>query len=112
MCMTIGAHWMAAAVGAVILTGAGAGAFVAGADITEMVGLSALEMRSFSEARRRLGDTMAACYKPILAAINGYALGVGWGLPRPLDNMSESDRRKLGDHEGNIGIIPAFGANQ
>src|SRR5204863_4843763 len=68
---------MAADVGAIVLTGAGDRAFVAGADIKEMVGLSALEMRSFSEAGRRLGDVMSACNKPILAAINGYALGGG-----------------------------------
>src|SRR5205807_1834979 len=59
---------MAADVGAIVLTGAGDRAFVAGADIKEMVGLSALEMRSFSEAGRRLGDVMSACNKPILAA--------------------------------------------
>src|SRR5437879_13275916 len=78
--MTIEHLSMAADIGAIILTGAGDRAFVAGADIKEMVGLSALEMRSFSEAGRRLGDTMAECKKPILAAVNGYALGYGCGL--------------------------------
>ena len=99
-------------VGAIILTGAGDRAFVAGADIKEMVGLSALEMRSFSEAGRRLGDTMAACNKPILAAINGYALGGGCELALACDIRIASDRAKLGQPEVNIGIIPGFGGSQ
>src|SRR2546425_169022 len=68
---------MAADVGAIILTGAGDRAFVAGADIKEMANLSGLEMQRFSEMGRRLGDTMASCNKPIIAAINGVALGRG-----------------------------------
>src|SRR2546430_12480484 len=103
---------MAADVGAIILTGAGDRAFVAGADIKEMVGLSAVEMRSFSEAGRRLGDTMAACNKPILAAINGYALGGGCELALACDIRIASDRAKLGQPEVNIGIIPGFGGSQ
>src|SRR5712664_3574617 len=103
---------MAADVGAIILTGAGDRAFVAGADIKEMVGLSALEMRAFSEAGRRLGDAMAACNKPILAAINGYALGGGCELALACDIRIASDRAKLGQPEVNIGIIPGFGGSQ
>src|SRR5207247_11481248 len=72
--MTIEHLSVAADVGAIILTGAGDRAFVAGGDIKEMVGLSALEMRSFSEGGRGGGGTMGACNKPILGAINGYAL--------------------------------------
>ena len=71
---------MAQDVGAIILTGAGDRAFVAGADIKEMANLTALEMQRFSEMGRRLGDTMAACNKPIIAAINGFALGGGCEL--------------------------------
>src|SRR2546430_7830339 len=103
---------MAADVGAIILTGAGDRAFVAGADIKEMVGLSALEMRSFSEAGRRLGDAMGSCNKPILAAINGYALGGGCELALAADIRIASDRAKLGQPEVNIGIIPGFGGGQ
>src|SRR2546427_398283 len=66
---------MAQDVGAIILTGAGDRAFVAGADIKEMANLTGLEMQRFSEMGRRLGDTMAACNKPIIAAINGFELG-------------------------------------
>jgi len=103
---------MAQAVGAIILTGAGDKAFVAGADIKEMVGLSALEMRTFSEMGRRLGDAIAACSKPILAAINGYALGGGVELALACDIRIASDRAKLGQPEVNIGIIPGFGGSQ
>ena len=110
--MTIEHLSMAADVGAIILTGTGDRAFVAGADIKEMVGLSALGMRSFSEAGRRLGDAMAACSKPILAAINGYALGGGCELALACDIRIASDRAKLGQPEVNIGIVPGFGGSQ
>src|SRR5437667_3298626 len=98
--MTIEHLSMAADVGSIVLTGAGDRAFVAGADIKEMVGLSALEMRSFSEAGRRLGGVMSACNKPILAAINGYALGGGAELAPACDLRLASDTAKVGPPEG------------
>ena len=103
---------MAMDVGAIILTGAGDKAFVAGADIKEMAGLSALEMRTFSEMGRRLGDAIAACSKPIIAAINGYALGGGCELALACDIRIASDRARIGQPEVNIGIIPGFGGSQ
>ncbi len=103
---------MAQAVGAIILTGAGDNAFVAGADIKEMAGLSALEMRAFSEMGRRLGDAFAGCNKPVIAAINGYALGGGCELALACDIRIASDRAKLGQPEVNIGIVPGFGGSQ
>ena len=103
---------MAQAVGAIILTGAGDNAFVAGADIKEMAGLSALEMRAVSEMGRRLGDAFAACNKPVIAAINGYALGGGCELALACDIRIASDRAKLGQPEVNIGIVPGFGGSQ
>ncbi|MCI4371856.1 MAG: enoyl-CoA hydratase-related protein [Thermoplasmata archaeon] len=110
--MTIEHLSMAQAVGAIILTGAGDKAFVAGADIKEMAGLTGLEMRAFSEMGRRLGDAMAACGKPIIAAINGYALGGGAELALACDIRIASERAKIGQPEVNIGIIPGFGGSQ
>jgi len=103
---------MAADVGAIILTGAGDRAFVAGADIKEMAGLSAIEMRAFSDIGRRLGDAMAGCSKPVIAAINGYALGGGCELALACDIRIASDRARLGQPEVNIGIVPGFGGSQ
>src|SRR2546425_1150696 len=96
---------MAADVGAIILTGAGDRAFVAGADIKEMANLSGLEMQRFSEMGRRLGDAMASCNKPIIAAINGFALGGGCELALACDIRIASVRAELGQPEVNIGII-------
>ena len=92
-------------VGAIILTGAGDRAFVAGADIKEMADLGALEMRSFSEMGRRLGDAIGSCNKPIIAAINGYALGGGCELAMACDIRIASETAKLGQPEVTIGII-------
>lgn len=99
-------------VGAIILTGAGDKAFVAGADIKEMATLSGLEMERFSEAGRRLGDRMATCPKPIIAAINGVALGGGCELALASDLRIASDRARIGQAEINLGIIPGFGGSQ
>jgi len=103
---------MAADVGAIILTGAGDRAFVAGADIKEMANLSGLEMQRFSEMGRRLGDAMASCNKPIIAAINGFALGGGCELALACDIRIASVRAELGQPEVNIGIVPGFGGSQ
>jgi len=99
-------------VGAIILTGAGDKAFVAGADIREMLGKGALEMQAFSELGRRLGDAMEGCPKPILAAINGYALGGGCEIALACDVRLASENAKIGQAEVNIGIIPGFGGSQ
>ena len=103
---------MAADVGVIILTGAGDKAFAAGADIKDMAGLNGMEMQRFSEMGRRLGDVMATCSKPVIAAINGYALGGGCELALACDIRIASDRAKFGQPEVNIGIIPGFGGSQ
>src|SRR5947209_3012132 len=64
-------------VGVVILTGAGDKAFVAGADIAEMATKTGLEMRAFSELGGRVGKAIEKAPQPVIAAINGYALGGG-----------------------------------
>jgi enoyl-CoA hydratase len=103
---------MAADVGAILLTGAGDKAFAAGADIREMSSLDGMAMQRFSDRGRRLGDIMATCSKPIIAAINGYALGGGCELALACDIRIASDRAKLGQPEVNLGIIPGFGGSQ
>ena len=99
-------------VGAIILTGAGDKAFVAGADIKEMSGKTGLEMQAFSGLGRRLGDAMEGCPKPIIAAVNGYALGGGCEIAMACDIRLASETAKIGQAEINIGIIPGFGGSQ
>ncbi len=99
-------------VGAIILTGAGDRAFVAGADIKEMVGKSGLEMQAFSEAGRRLCDALESCPKPVIAAINGFALGGGCEIAMACDIRLAAENARIGQAEINIGIIPGFGGSQ
>lgn len=99
-------------VGAVLLTGAGDKAFVAGADIKEMVGKTGLEMQAFSELGRRLCDAIEGCPKPVIAAINGYALGGGCEIAMACDIRLASENAKIGQAEVNIGTIPGFGGSQ
>ncbi len=82
-------------VGVIVLIGAGEKAFVAGADIAEMVGKSAIEMREFSRKGRRLGDVMGRIPQPVIAAINGYALGGGCELVLACDIRIASARRSV-----------------
>jgi len=99
-------------VGAIVLTGAGEKAFVAGADIAEMAGKSGLEMRRFSEAGGRLAEAIERAPQPVIAAINGYALGGGCELALACDLRIASDRAKIGQPEVNLGILPGFGGTQ
>lgn len=99
-------------VGAIILTGAGDKAFVAGADIKEMVGKTGLEMQAFSESGRRLCDAIEGCPKPVIAAISGYALGGGCEIAMACDIRLASENAKIGQAEVNIGTIPGFGGSQ
>jgi enoyl-CoA hydratase len=96
----------------VILTGAGDKAFVAGADIAEMSGLDATEARSMSAAGRAAGDAMEQMQKPIIAAVNGFALGGGCELALACDFIYASDKAKFGQPEVNLGVIPGFGGTQ
>jgi enoyl-CoA hydratase len=100
------------AVGAIILTGSGDKAFVAGADIKEMVGKSGLEMQAFSELGRRLCEAIEACPKPVIAAINGWALGGGCEIALACDIRLASEGARIGQAEVNIGTIPGFGGSQ
>ena len=95
-----------------ILTGAGEKAFVAGADIAEMSALSAAEAKAFSDAGHRLGWTIELAPFPVIAAVNGFALGGGCELALACDFIYASDRAKLGQPEVNLGLMPGFGGTQ
>jgi enoyl-CoA hydratase len=94
-----------------ILTGAGK-AFVAGADIAAMAELSAPEAHAFAEAGHRLGYQIEQAPFPVIAAINGFALGGGCELVLACDLAYAADTAKLGQPEVNLGVIPGFGGTQ
>ncbi len=99
-------------VGVVILTGAGEKAFVAGADINELAAMSALG----GEASSRLGQEVLATVenlgKPVIAAVNGFALGGGCELALACHMRFASETAKLGLPEVGLGIIPGYGGTQ
>jgi enoyl-CoA hydratase len=100
------------AVRAVVLTGAGPKAFVAGADIAEMAGLSAHEGRDFSLRGQQLMRRIETLPKPVVARINGFALGGGLELAMACHLRIAADTAKLGQPEINLGLIPGFGGTQ
>ena len=97
---------------ALVLTGGGEKAFVAGADIAEMAALSSLEARRFAEAGQRTLERLEALSIPTIAAVNGFALGGGCELAMACDLIYASEKAKFGQPEVNLGIIPAFGGTQ
>ncbi len=95
----------------VVITGAGDKAFIAGADIQEFAGRTALEQRELMRASRAF-DVMEDFPKPVIAMINGYALGGGCELAMACDLRIASTRAKLGQPEIKLGIIPGGGGTQ
>ena len=96
----------------VVLTGAGPKAFVAGADIAEMNGLSPVQARDFSRHGQRLMSRIEQLGKPVLAMVNGFALGGGLELAMACHLRIAADSAKLGQPEVNLGLIPGFGGTQ
>jgi enoyl-CoA hydratase len=96
----------------IILTGAGEKAFVAGSDISEMKDLSASEARCFAELAKEALDGIEGLDRPVLAAVNGFALGGGCELAMACDLRIASERAKFGQPEINLGIIPGSGGTQ
>lgn len=99
-------------VGAVILTGAGDKAFVAGADISGLAKQDVSQGRQNAQLGQRLSALIEASTKPVLAAINGYALGGGLELALACDVRYASAKARLGLPEVSLGIIPGYGGTQ
>ncbi|PPV08336.1 3-hydroxybutyryl-CoA dehydratase [Xanthomonas bromi] len=97
---------------AVILTGAGPKAFVAGADIAEISGLSAIQGREFSLLGQQLMRRIERMPKPVIAMINGFALGGGLELAMACHLRIAAATARLGQPEINLGLIPGFGGTQ
>lgn len=100
------------AVRVVVLTGAGPKAFVAGADIAEMNSLSPVQGRDFSLRGTRMMRRVEKLNKPVIAMINGFALGGGLELAMCCHLRIAADGAKLGQPEINLGLIPGFGGSQ
>ena len=98
-------------IGAVVITGAGDKAFIAGADISEFEGRSPFDQR---EAMRfpRVFDVMANFPKPVIAMINGFCLGGGCELSMSCDIRIASEKARIGQPEINLGLIPGGGGTQ
>ncbi len=97
---------------AVVLTGAGEKAFVAGADIAEMNGYTPTQALAFSRTGQRLMSSIERLGKPVIARIQGFALGGGMELAMACHLRVASDKAKFGQPEINLGLIPGFGGTQ
>jgi enoyl-CoA hydratase len=94
---------------AVILTGAGEKAFAAGADITEFKGKDSKTVRPLAENGQELCKYIEGMSKPVIAAVNGFALGGGCEIAMACDIRYASANARFGQPEINLGIIPGFG---
>ena len=97
---------------AVLLTGAGQKAFVAGADITEFMGLSTGEGMDLARRGQEIFAKIENSSKPFVAAVNGFALGGGCELAMACHFRTASDTAKFGQPEVNLGLVPGYGGTQ
>jgi enoyl-CoA hydratase len=97
---------------AVILTGAGQKAFVAGADISEFIGLSNEDGKALAKRGQDIFFRIEKTAKPVIAAVNGFALGGGCELAMACHFRIASDNAKFGQPEVNLGLIPGYGGTQ
>jgi enoyl-CoA hydratase len=100
------------AVKAIIITGAGPKSFVAGADIAEFVGLSTEQGKALAQAGQDVFRSIETCPKPVIAAVNGFALGGGCELSMACHLRIASDNAKFGQPEVNLGLIAGYGGTQ
>lgn len=99
-------------VSVIILTGSGQKAFAAGADVSEILVLDKLAAKNFSERGQEVFNLIENLGKPVIAAINGFALGGGCELALACHIRLASKNAKLGQPEINLGIIPGYGGTQ
>jgi enoyl-CoA hydratase len=99
-------------VGAVILTGSGEKSFVAGADITSFTSLDPVTARDYARRGQVVLDLIETLGKPVIAAVNGFALGGGCELAMACTVRLASKNAKLGQPEVNLGLIPGYGGTQ
>jgi len=101
-----------AGVRAILLTGAGEKAFVAGADINELAAASAVTGRALARRGQAVFDRIAGASKPVIAVINGFCLGGGCELALACTFRFAADTAQIGQPEINLGIIPGYGGSQ
>jgi enoyl-CoA hydratase len=99
----------AASVRAIVLTGAGKKAFVSGSDISDFKGRDSESIKPIVGGSRDIGDYVETMYKPIIAAVNGYALGGGCELAMVCDIRYASANARFGLPEINLGTLPGNG---
>jgi enoyl-CoA hydratase len=105
-------YWSDEAVRCVIITGLGEKAFVAGADIPEMIDLDVRGGTDLAARGQFLMKTIQNFPKPVIAAVNGFALGGGCELAMACDIRMASEKAKFGQPEVTLGIIPGYGGTQ
>ncbi len=101
-----------AGVRVVVITGAGPKAFIAGADISELAQLNGVQALAFSRYGQALMTRIERLGKPVIARINGFALGGGMELAMACHLRIASDNAKFGQPEINLGVLPGFGGTQ
>ena len=99
-------------VGVIVLTGSGDKAFIAGADIKEMSQMSTKEAYSFGQLGKQLADTIEQSPKPVIAAVNGFALGGGCEISLACHIRFASEKAQFAQPEVKLGIIPGWGGTQ
>lgn len=100
------------AIRAVVVTGAGGKAFAAGADIRELATLTALEGQTLAVHGQRIFSKMESLGKPVIAAVNGFALGGGCELAMAATLRVASEAARFGQPEVKLGLIPGYGGTQ
>lgn len=100
------------AVKAVVITGSGEKAFVAGADIAEMASYDSQKALAFARTGQKLVNFIGTMPKPVIAAVNGFALGGGMELALACDFIYASENARMGLPEVTLGIMPGFGGSQ